>query len=827
MIPFDKLLEAVEQAIANGLSIEAANHLIRQSTQGEVLSLMLLQDKVRGPALQKNLERARKNRTREQRQGLLSQAGDEIRDLVRDTPGARAAAVLGLLRGPLSIVGGAGAGIANLVGAEGVADKIAEETFDRPSTFVEEQFPLISGITRSASQLGSLLASFPAAGFLGTSALTGLVAGGDPGFSFLPDQDPRVRILVEGGIDVLLSAALIPVIAARRIGKAVKLDLGAITPAARQEVLQVRQNGNRILPGFIDPQTNTFIPTGAAHRLPSIEDPVRRQRISDLIDTEPFKVTGADGYYNTRDGLFHTRKQTGELVDVKLGESSVVAAAERPTPISADAARADLERHAVSPSPSVTDAPPSVTDAPPSVTDAPTEALDPTAAGRGVFESHSQFGGSTINPRTGDSLAGDDVWAVTAENLVTPRIQDQPFTDADVRAFIETPEVRAALKDDPILAIGTASGADTSTGVGHEINLTKTFDDHDAAIQFGVENNQYSILNLAHPEFKAVPLPTPRAAAGAGPNRPAVSAEKALEMQVEYVRELNVLVPDRVAAQARTPSELNAGLFGLAALAAGLSMAEGGDDGSLAAAAGVGLAAAVPGGRNWRRVLDDALRLAGVGDDVKTALRSSRLGLEGSLRFLHENPAPTVEQFTRFTQAARLEPEAAGRLRSVLRVEDSRTGRGPMMADPAPGQSALISPPMSVEEPSLDFQNVFPGENFVDALDRTRSEGREMLFGFPDAAAFRNASARLSGREGSSARLEGALDRGPFGLFDLGVPQRDVLTGLSGEQVMFPRPSIQSRRRIGVEEARDLGLLRLAPPIAAAGLLSQQFRDRN
>jgi len=836
--------------------------------------------------------------------------------------------------------------------------------------------------------------------------------------------------------------------------------------------------------------------------------------------------------------------------------------------------------------------------------------IDPAPATRGVFEGHSNYGGSTIDPRTGETLAGEDLWAVAAEDLIPPRIQEEPFTEADIRAFIDDPEVQAALRADPDLRIGTASGADTSTGSGHEINLTKTFDDQDAAIQYGIENNQYSILNLAHPEFKSAPVPTPRAAQGAGPGRPPVTAGEAMTEQALYRAELNKVVPERavahreqfledltpperrmflrmeqdnphraeealhiaslmpgereMASQALLGAELDAwyrssadtilrtfgeddavrfawmaaagsprtsiegnakgaiqiwrdwvqagrptgpeairkivdaagtellpsattnnaitalttpvddlisrrllaagqfapqptasggrraaamsntqgvlsgvkvdpfganlldatilgsmegrvrtrpvidthefagagggpvtpgvrarrvdniavlgmtpsyrrtaarlsemtgqpvdvsnvqamrwgvikhlreqplargqtlearaaellgssttahgggtptfnqlrqeigeapsfatllnepenaamlrevnievaplvpadperlanydpsqireadifgltarldrvaqrrALFGLGAVAAGLGATESGSEEGMLVAGG---AAALPGGRGWGRVVDDALRMAGVGPDVKRALESSRLGLQGSVRFLHENPSMTPEMFDRFTQFTQIGPTharalgerlgvldrlpegamaPADDLRSVFRVEDPGSGRGPFQGPRAGAdQAALTAPTLMVPGPSMDFPERFSGRH-------ADPYGGGMIFGFPDAATHRGLRERPNNYLGPE-RFEAAMRDSPYGLFQLEVPRSEVMTGKSGAQVMFPRPEVRSQRRLTLDDARDLGFFQLGPlaaPTAAAGLLSQRFRDR-
>lgn len=1307
MNELEKLLLAVEQALAAGAPIEAINNIIRNHPRTEGIgTLDGLRDAVRGSQIEANLKRARGRERAGQRVGLIEQAGREAQNLILSGGlltergrGAMAAAGLGVARGLLDTAGRVGAGAANIAGAEGAAEKIAGETFERPLTQIEQRAPLTSAAGRGAGTL----APFFGLGLRGSAALAGVSAGGQPDFALVQGiENPLARSLIEGGLDLALSAVFLPIIADRNLGRPLRLDLDGVKPGAREVVLSKIQRGEDVIPGFIDEVNGVFLPTGNAHNFNMIKDPVRRRRIENRVFGDEVSPIGdPGGYYSVGPqgaeggGRFLTREEAAEAADVFMGESSVVREAGdetgRRVPVSPEEARARLEAHAVDPdavpetAPEIDEAaarrafdrfderqsnvsfeevreilPEIMAESPsssplnqrvradqrrrgvPEISDtqlAVAEAIDrvsrrkgmelraidqlraagidPDAAARGVFESHTNFGGSTIDPRTGETLAGEDLWAVTAENIVEPRIQATPFTERDIKAFMSDPEVRAAMEADPSLRIGTASGTDTSTGSGHEINLTKTFESQDEAIQFGIENNQYSTLNLAHPEFRSAPLPTARAAAGAGPDRPPVTPGEAMAQQAIYRAELNRIVPERAArhreefigsltpperrafermeqtnperaaealeiaslmpdpregasvallgaemqdwyrssadallrtfgrddairfagllaatsprtsvdnnvkgaidiwtqwveagrpadpgfitglvnanpdifpsasrnnaitsltspleelvsrrrlaagpfapqpgargprpasmsnrqgilsgqkvdpfyanlldetilgamsprvrqrpvvdthelagagstarldqpvllgmspfyrrtaevveeltgvpttavdvqamrwgvirALRRAPSRpgqsiedlaaefmgsetaafgenvptFNAlrsrvadspnigtligepenaqrlsainvtpapviptdpetltkfdpslirdtdllalgarldrvgrreALFGLAAVAAGLGAAEGGEEGALAAG-GLGLAAAIPAGRGWRRVADDALRLAGIGPDVRDALASSRIGLEGSLRFLHENPRPTPDQLTRFAQFAQIPDEVATKLarklgtidtpaaggplgsedlRSVLRVENPETGAGPFMG-PGSDQHALMAPTVMVPGPFEDFPEFFrDATNQFDPLTRAKLEGREMVFGFPDAPTLRTLSERqradrsgltAGGQDAEEARkaaLLRALHGEPFGLFEMQVPRPEVLTGESGLQVMFPRPLVQSRRRIFGDEARELGLLQLGGGVTAAGLLSQRFRE--
>jgi hypothetical protein len=122
-----------------------------------------------------------------------------------------------------------------------------------------------------------------------------------------------------------------------------------------------------------------------------------------------------------------------------------------------------------------------------------------------VSRAHAEFGGSTIDARTGRNLAGDDLLAV-ARKEGEQLFAENP-TPAQVRAFIK--KNQKALDADPDLRVASwfdEAGKVHPLETPHELNLTKTFagDQMEAANAFAEAEGQFGFLNLAHPDFKVV-----------------------------------------------------------------------------------------------------------------------------------------------------------------------------------------------------------------------------------------------------------------------------------------------------------------------------------
>jgi hypothetical protein len=115
-----------------------------------------------------------------------------------------------------------------------------------------------------------------------------------------------------------------------------------------------------------------------------------------------------------------------------------------------------------------------------------------------IQEATEQFGGSTIDPRNGRSLVGEDRWAVS----IGPKFEEvssKPLDQTRIEAFIR--KHQDIIAEDPDLMVGTWFD---EANKRWEINLTKTFDQQREARNFAASNKQRAIMNLADPEFEAV-----------------------------------------------------------------------------------------------------------------------------------------------------------------------------------------------------------------------------------------------------------------------------------------------------------------------------------
>lgn len=136
----------------------------------------------------------------------------------------------------------------------------------------------------------------------------------------------------------------------------------------------------------------------------------------------------------------------------------------------------------------------------------------PSAPGdEAQIAAHMEFDGSTFdpkNPPVEQNLAGEDLWAVADRSVAEPMVfpKDRPPTAEDLAAWrLRHAE---ALARDPDLVIGTWFDKKGAVHGGHELNITRIFrgDQQDAAVQLGREGGEYSLLNLAHPEFEDAPI---------------------------------------------------------------------------------------------------------------------------------------------------------------------------------------------------------------------------------------------------------------------------------------------------------------------------------
>ena len=133
--------------------------------------------------------------------------------------------------------------------------------------------------------------------------------------------------------------------------------------------------------------------------------------------------------------------------------------------------------------------------------------LDLTDNARAISESHAQFGGSTIDPRTGHNFGGDDVWAVQPkqpDGSPHGKLFDEAPTPFDVRDYIRAN--KELLEGDDTLMIGTWFDEANEAHGKHELAVTKIFpgDQQSAAQRFALDNDQFGYVNLADPEFQTV-----------------------------------------------------------------------------------------------------------------------------------------------------------------------------------------------------------------------------------------------------------------------------------------------------------------------------------
>ena len=126
------------------------------------------------------------------------------------------------------------------------------------------------------------------------------------------------------------------------------------------------------------------------------------------------------------------------------------------------------------------------------------DVIDADDTSRLIRQLTDDFGGSTVDPRTGRSLTGEDRWAVS----IGPdfeQVSSKPLTETGVQEFIR--KHQTYLDENPDVMVGTWFD---EANQRWEINLTKTFDSQRDARNFGASNNQRAIMNLADPEFEAV-----------------------------------------------------------------------------------------------------------------------------------------------------------------------------------------------------------------------------------------------------------------------------------------------------------------------------------
>jgi hypothetical protein len=258
------------------------------------------------------------------------------------------------------------------------------------------------------------------------------------------------------------------------VGIPSSLDLDAVDPQTRADILTLRERGLRFFPAFFDEQSGTTVATGTTHFAFAVEDPVRAARF------EAGDV-GADGYFDMVTGRFLNRGQTEDIVQA-MGESSFVRRAEGATEaIPSAQARADIERHAIS-------------QAEPGAAreGVPRQLIQPNEMDAAVLRSTQESGGATFDPRTGENAAGRDLFAISrGEKFERPF--EQPFTENDLAQF------RADFADElaePGAFLGT--WIDPQTGLS-EINVTDGRQSLDEAVRLGRDRNQKSIAHLADP----------------------------------------------------------------------------------------------------------------------------------------------------------------------------------------------------------------------------------------------------------------------------------------------------------------------------------------
>jgi hypothetical protein len=110
----------------------------------------------------------------------------------------------------------------------------------------------------------------------------------------------------------------------------------------------------------------------------------------------------------------------------------------------------------------------------------------------------NEFGGSTVNPRNGRSLVGQDRWA----SSIGPKFEetfDRPLDHVDIEVFLR--KHQKYIDENPDVMLGTWFDEKNQKW---EVNLTKLFDQQREARNFAASNKQRAIMNLADPEFEAV-----------------------------------------------------------------------------------------------------------------------------------------------------------------------------------------------------------------------------------------------------------------------------------------------------------------------------------
>lgn len=277
------------------------------------------------------------------------------------------------------------------------------------------------------------------------------------------------------------------------------LDLDAVDPETRADILSMRERGLRFLPAFYDEQNKTTVATGFAHFTDAVTDPVRAARL------EAGDVT-KDGFFDIETGRFLTRDETSAITET-MGESSFVRRAEGQTQaISREQARADIERHAI-PQPSA-------------AREIPRQFVRADETDAALFQATRDAGGATFNPRTGEDMLGSDLFAVSRG----PDFERPLTSEQDLAQF------RADFADE-LAEEGAFLGTwiDPDTGVG-EVNITDGVQSLDEAVRLGRARDQKSIVHLGDP------------AIGQGPSFPDINDDLALAF---YRVRLDEVVPER------------------------------------------------------------------------------------------------------------------------------------------------------------------------------------------------------------------------------------------------------------------------------------------
>ena len=135
------------------------------------------------------------------------------------------------------------------------------------------------------------------------------------------------------------------------------------------------------------------------------------------------------------------------------------------------------------------------------------QAMNPSSnVSESILALTDEFHGSTVDPRTGQSLVGNDLWAVS-NGKKTERLFDKRPTPSEVDAFIL--EHQKILDADPELHVGTWNdaarpGQESMDHGKWEINLTRTFRRQDDARDFALAQKQTGYMNLADESFETI-----------------------------------------------------------------------------------------------------------------------------------------------------------------------------------------------------------------------------------------------------------------------------------------------------------------------------------